>query len=386
MLVLAIGNIGFAIVMGAYAHGGADNPALRLWRGAKLIQGLGHYFAWLEWTGPPMQGALWLEGAANTALMLGVMAEAGAYCHFFGCHHWRRPLYLLCVLALVGYHVATLGGMAQAHVTAMMTLMFAMLAAIRAFMLLRRRATSLLQAIVGLTDVLFCAVMCARAWEGLAPSRMSLFDADALLVLTWSVCYLLMIVNSFGFVLLCKAKDDTALAHLATVDSLTGLLNRRAFFEATERARAQAQRQQQSVALMMLDIDYFKRLNDRYGHAAGDGALCAFARTAESTLRERDILGRLGGEEFALLLPATDLMGAMQAAERLRAAVEMSPLSIEGQPVVLTVSIGLVMVDADEAISTALARADHALYTAKSGGRNRVEVGLIKRRAPGGGE
>lgn len=375
MLVLAIGNIGFAIVMRGYARHGADTPALRLWRWAKLVQGLAHLLIWLK----PLYPWPLIDAAAATILVVGVMLEVAAYCSFFGFTQWRRVLYPACALALLGFHAARIGGVPGPWQNAMMSAMFALLTGGMAFLLLRQRSASLLQRIVGAGDLCIALGLAARAYVTaggdlhISPAAVNSF--------TYLAGYLLMIINSFGFLLLCKERDDAKLAELATVDSLTGILNRRAFFEQTERARMVTLRQKQSVAMMMLDIDYFKRLNDRYGHAAGDQALCAFAHTAQSTLREQDILGRLGGEEFALLLPATDVMGAMQAAERLRAAVESAPILMEGQHLVLTVSIGVVMVDADEHINQALARADHALYRAKSGGRNRVEVELVKRRA-----
>ena len=376
MLMLAIGNIGFAIVMSGYARSGADNAALRMWRWAKVVQAFAYLLGWLR----PSYTSVWLDGAANTALVIGVMLEVAAYCNFFGFLRWRRVLYPAGALALLLYHGARLAGADPGQMMAVMSCKFALLSGAMAYLLLRQRGSSALQRIVGANDALFCLVMCLRAYAGLTGSSVAAFTPGAVQTFTYLFGYLLMIVNSFGFLLLCKEKDDARLAELATIDSLTGLLNRRAFFEHTERARLLALRQQQSVALLMLDIDYFKRLNDRYGHAAGDDALCSFARTAEATLRDQDILARLGGEEFALLLPATDLVGAMQAGERLRSAVESAPITVDGQTVVLTVSIGLVMVDAAEPINVALARADHALYTAKSGGRNRVEVELVKLR------
>ncbi len=379
MLMLAIGNLGFAIVMGGYARSGADNAALRLWRLAKLVQGGAHFLAWAE----PAGALAWSAATATAVLVLGVMTEVSAYISFFGCRRWRRLLYPACALALLVYFGACLYGVEPRLVNAMVSALFAVLTATRASLLLRSPGASVLQRIVGANDLMFFAAMALHAYAGMGGGSAWL-PAPAVLTLTYLSAYLLMIVNSFGFLLLCKEKDDAKLARLATIDSLTGMVNRRAFFEQTERARLVALRQKQSVAMLMLDIDYFKRLNDRYGHAAGDEALRVFARTAQATLREQDILGRLGGEEFALLLPATDLVGAMQAAERLRAAVESAPLTVEGQTVVLTVSIGVVMVDAAEHINTALARADHALYTAKSAGRNRVEVSLVRRRAAQG--
>jgi diguanylate cyclase (GGDEF)-like protein len=190
-----------------------------------------------------------------------------------------------------------------------------------------------------------------------------------------------MIVNGFGFLLLCKQKDDALMRRLATVDSLTGMLNRRAFFERADSARQLGTRLRKPVALLMLDIDHFKQLNDGFGHACGDEALKVFADTARGILREHDVIGRLGGEEFALALPGTTLDGAFDAAERLRVAVLGTPVLACAPDYRMTVSIGVVMIDAGEELTAALARADHALYAAKAGGRNRIEAAapLLKR-------
>jgi diguanylate cyclase (GGDEF)-like protein len=184
-----------------------------------------------------------------------------------------------------------------------------------------------------------------------------------------------MIVNGFGFLLLCKQKDDAEMARLATTDALTGLPNRRAFLERAEQARLASQRQRHPLALMMIDIDHFKQLNDRWGHACGDEALVVFARTARQVMREYETIGRLGGEEFAMILPGADLQGAMQAAERLRLAVRAATVMTSGPSYTMTVSIGVVVLDPNEDLSAALARADRALYAAKRDGRDRVEAG-----------
>jgi diguanylate cyclase (GGDEF)-like protein len=192
--------------------------------------------------------------------------------------------------------------------------------------------------------------------------------------------YLLLIVNGFGFILMSKQRDDARMERLATTDDLTGLLNRRAFFARAEAARLLALRLRQPITLLMLDIDHFKQLNDRFGHATGDEALVKFSATCTDALREHDILGRLGGEEFALALPGTDLDGARHAAERLRQGVLDTRLLSCGNSYTMTVSVGVVLIDPEEDLPTALARADHALYEAKGKGRNRVEVGAAGRR------
>jgi diguanylate cyclase (GGDEF)-like protein len=160
------------------------------------------------------------------------------------------------------------------------------------------------------------------------------------------------------------------------------MLNRRAFFEQADSARQLGIRLRKPIALLMLDIDHFKQLNDHFGHACGDEALKMFADTARDVLREQDVIGRLGGEEFGLVLPGTTLDGALDAAERLRVAVTRAPILACAPGYRMTVSIGVVLIDAGEELTAALARADHALYAAKTGGRNRVKAGatfLLKR-------
>ena len=170
-----------------------------------------------------------------------------------------------------------------------------------------------------------------------------------------------------------QAEDE--LKRLAATDILTGLLNRRACSSVIEQELARRKRLPSSepCALLMMDLDSFKSINDHYGHAVGDQALAHFSRLIKTTQRQPDIAGRWGGEEFVMLLPGTDLIGAKTYAERLRSLLSASPIMAHGVPVKLTVSIGVALLDpADSDSDAALVRADGAMYRAKSEGRNRV--------------
>ena len=178
-----------------------------------------------------------------------------------------------------------------------------------------------------------------------------------------------------AFIILTMAKERSEKIHrtAATIDPLTEIFNRRALMDAGRRVLGRIAWDKKPAAVVMFDLDHFKKINDRFGHAVGDRALQVFARTAAAKLRATDIVGRLGGEEFAAVLPETSLQSAAVAAERVRAAFEEAGAEIDGISIGSTVSIGVAATeDPDCEIDALLALADEALYAAKKGGRNRV--------------
>lgn len=377
LLALGLGNTAFAVLMAGYMRGAAPSPGLRLWMWARLGLGVCQLLGWCRaYLDLPL--LIVIEGAG---WVLAVSLEVAAYCIFFRLAHWRRILLPIAALALAIVLAAGSAGAPVAHLTALVAGVVALFAAAMAWLLLRpRRRASLLQRIIGGNDAVFAASV--ALWAVSCLSSDAPLGQRAAQETAYLAGYLLMIVNGFGFLLLCKEKDDADMARLATTDSLTGLPNRHAFLERAENARQAAQRQRQPLALAMMDIDHFKQINDRFGHASGDEALIVFARTARASLRAHETVGRLGGEEFAMVLPGTDLAGALLAAERLRQAVRQVAVITSGSPYRMTVSIGVVVLDPNETLGMGLARADHALYAAKSGGRDRVEAGgPLQRRA-----
>ena len=168
---------------------------------------------------------------------------------------------------------------------------------------------------------------------------------------------------------------NEALAHEANTDPLTGCANRRYFMHQLEQERDRSSRSHFDMCVLSLDIDHFKRVNDTYGHAAGDEVLKHFVATIKNNLRQIDLLGRVGGEEFCILLPQTTTEGAALMAERIRAAVETDPAVFGAVPIAITVSIGGVQWQrgGDQSLNRLLSLADRALYAAKEGGRNRIE-------------
>jgi diguanylate cyclase (GGDEF)-like protein len=155
-------------------------------------------------------------------------------------------------------------------------------------------------------------------------------------------------------------------------DPLTGLLNRRYFNELSGKEVTRARRHGLAFAVLMIDIDHFKRINDTFGHPVGDLAIKAVADACNNSLRPHDLLARYGGEEFVLTLPHSDEAGARVVAERIRQLVETIEIATESGPLRFTVSVGVSIYQDGLALEQVVGRADEALYKAKQGGRNRV--------------
>ena len=176
-------------------------------------------------------------------------------------------------------------------------------------------------------------------------------------------------------------KGKRSVERLAMTDDLTGLANRRAFLAAAEQAIAQIDSVARSPTLLIVDLAHFKRVNDVYGHRAGDQALQAAAQALARSVRDVDFVGRLGGEEFVVLIDAADEETARRAAESARAAIAAMRVTTPNGEVAVTASIGCTPLVAEDSVSAALQRADEALYAAKRAGRNQIAS-----LAPGAGE
>ncbi|WP_051971584.1 diguanylate cyclase [Massilia sp. 9096] len=226
------------------------------------------------------------------------------------------------------------------------------------------------------------AGMLARAVVyGLRASGVLRLDDSPLTIFFFSIGTLALPMLTLGAVMMTNAGIIARATYAADHDHLTGACSRRAFFALAERERARAQRRRGALSLLLFDVDHFKRINDSYGHATGDRVLAEIVLHTRSVVRAIDVCGRLGGEEFAVLLPDTGEGMAMQAAERLRAALERASRAAPGSAgVPYTVSIGVATLAPGETVAAMLSRADQALYAAKAGGRNTVVA------APSGAE
>lgn len=188
------------------------------------------------------------------------------------------------------------------------------------------------------------------------------------------------ITSVFGYLFLSLVqhldKAHKNMTRHATLDSLTGTFNRRHFLELVEREWSRAKRYEMSCALLLMDIDHFKQVNDRFGHLCGDQLLREIAEVSIETLRQPDVLARFGGEEFIVFLPHTDPLGALDVAERIRERIEALDFSWRGEPVPVSASLGVAALHAEHiTLDHLISDADEALYVAKSAGRNCVRAG-----------
>ncbi|MDH3239297.1 MAG: sensor domain-containing diguanylate cyclase [Alphaproteobacteria bacterium] len=168
---------------------------------------------------------------------------------------------------------------------------------------------------------------------------------------------------------------EMELRKIAALDGLTGAMSRSNYMTLCNRELARSKRHGHDMSVLVLDLDHFKNINDTYGHPAGDQVLKVIARLCLSELREHDLFGRIGGEEFSMLLPETGQKGAIEVAERTRAGIEALDILWVGHRIQITSSIGVAsMNETDHTIREIISRADAALYDAKGGGRNQVQV------------
>src|ERR1700720_4765159 len=212
----------------------------------------------------------------------------------------------------------------------------------------------------------------------LAPVNNQIFASVWITVLSFEA---LLFTIAVAFILLAMAKERTEYRHKtdSLIDPLTGIANRRAFLQDAEVQLKRQMTEPRPMAVLLLDLDNFKSINDRFGHAIGDRVLQMFAEVGSGCMRRYDIFGRLGGEEFAALLGDTPRERGLAVAGQIRPSLVEVAGMVEGKPVVATVSIGVVIsYDAVLDLSALLAQADHALYRAKDNGRNRIEIASIE--------
>ena len=360
------------LLVATRAYAGAARTSLRIWGVVLLLQALGWVLAGLrgqvsDWLSVVLSNGLLIASYAGTTcalrLLLGV-PQRRALLAAIGLAVWLgigwfgvvQPDYRMRVYvaaAMVACYSALLfwplrPALRPGGSTAQRVMVLVILAAVVAWIL---RLHELSSAVTGMPGLLVAT-----------PGNVANMVYGAVEP----------VFASIGFLLMYNEAAQADLRRMARTDPLTGTLNRLALDEQARRLFVQGGRAP-GLAALMLDVDHFKAINDRHGHAGGDRVLASLAHGIGTRLRPGDVLGRVGGEEFVVLLPCTDLVTAVALAEDLRMHVAGLPLYLDGQAQAVTVSIGVAVNDPADAEADALVRrADRALYEAKRAGRNRV--------------
>jgi diguanylate cyclase (GGDEF)-like protein len=373
VLALALGNLALCATLFFFEHAEGRPAALSPWGWARQVQAA----AWLLLAiaaGGAVPEGLALP-VAYALLFAGVAWEAGALWERAGQRRWRRAFVPLLVVAIVVFLLCWwIDEIGLRAVAASLILGVLYLAAAAA--LARGWAgASMLQRFLAVAVALLALVVGARGALVLAsPAGWGWMSSELLRQLHGGALYLLALLGGFGWLLLERERLQDELARLEVVDPLTDVPNRRGFFNALAPWMALARRPGQPTALVVFDLDGFKRINDSYGHPAGDVVLAALVEACKRQLRDSDLLGRVVGVEFAILLPRTGEQDAAMVAERMRAAIEVQRVKTERAMISLTASFGVTAIRADDSTVTLLARADEALRAAKDAGRNRVAL------------
>ncbi len=357
--------------------------AVTLWVGTRSTRGPG-INRWnaglaliaLGWTLMLLRGVLSdivTVSAANAVLLAGVCVQIGALLELGGgtapVWSWAAPPPLLFVLLWMAQDNLQLMTVFTAAAYAPAFIVSAWLAVRLPFATRGIMAASFLLGAVSVLSRAFAIWIAPGPQTNLLASR----EADAPVFL---LMFVLTLVTPFAFLTMQRERAETELRHAAMFDGLTEIFNRRAFIELAERELSRMRRSGETFSMLMMDLDDFKRVNDRYGHQAGDRVLVDFAARAKACIRTADTLGRYGGEEFCALLPGASMRDATAVAQRIRASTQQAP-PLGGIALPVTVSIGVASwLSPDQLrLDDVIAGADEALYRAKAAGKNCVVAG-----------
>jgi diguanylate cyclase (GGDEF)-like protein len=374
VFALAMGNLSLCAALFFFEYESRRSLSLSAWSVAKQCQAAAWLLVYLRGVIPDFMSI----ALANALLFAGVALDAGAMWQAAGRGNWRRytapPLALAVALALLLYLADVFADIAPGLRSAAGALIVSgFFLAGSAALLPRWREASMLRRFLFVAMALLSTALVARGLAAVVtPAGWPWLDPELVREAGLAVMYLMMLTNAFGYLLLSREQLRGELARLEVVDALTDVPNRRGFYHALAPWMALARRPGMPTAMIVLNLDDFRRVNDSYGHPVGDAVLKAMVDACKKQLRDSDLMGRLGGAEFAVQLPRTALEDALMVAERIRAAVEQMHVKTERAVINLTASLGVTTIRAEDSTVSLFKRADEALQAAKRAGRNCV--------------
>jgi len=374
LLALLTGFLMLCVQLAVAQHGRLRQPALRVWAQASWSLLFGYAFLGARFLLPAWI-SIWV---GNALILLGLLLYTQALSIYLLDR--RLSAWSWLPLGLVTALIPFMLSWSFAARTAVMS--FAVVALIVPSIVLvvrhhRKGETSL--RLVGLTMAMTALVVLVRGVHSLLEPQayQDLMEDSLLQGLTFLVSFVSLLGTGFGFVLASFERMAKQMEEMASLDGMTGCLNRSTTDALLAHSLERGRRDGAPVAFALFDLDHFKLINDRHGHRAGDDALRAVVRVVKARLRGADVLGRMGGEEFGLILPGTDAPGAQRLVDDMRRSIEQLALrDDQGRALALTVSAGVAVAASNQKLGAErlFALADQALYRAKDAGRNCVMV------------
>jgi len=384
VLALALGNLSLCAALFFFEYERRHALTLSSWAVAKQLQAASWLLLYFRGVVPD-----WLSGPVATLLLFAGMAlDAGALWDAAGRTGWRRTLLpALAVSALIYVACLFVDAAAGVRAAAGFLILAGFFVSGVAALALAWRGGSMLRRYLVVSMLALAVLVAGRGiLAATHPDGWSWVSASLLQVIGYGALYLMMLTNAFGYLLLSREKLQGELSRLEVNDPLTDVPNRRGFYQALAPWMALARRPGMPTALIVLNLDQFKRVNDSYGHTAGDAVLKAMVDVCKKQLRDSDLMGRLGGAEFAIQLPRTSIEDAAMVAERIRSAIAALPVKAEKALITLTASFGVTVIRADDTPVSLFQRADAALQQARQAGRNCVVQAAMPAAAESDGD
>lgn len=372
LMVLVLGHILTGILIISYTIRHNKEKSVNIFLLSKLFQSVAWIMLGFKGTIPYI---IWIS-ISNSILFIGAALELIAFLILVDGYNKviKRNYNILVFICLFTFNTITIYGTTESFRIVFASSITAILIAFPVYKLFRHKNSSILQKVIASFYSITMVSFLFRAYTALTSAHdMTLWSTSISNTGSFLLLYLVMLVGSIGFILLAKEKLDIELVKAASFDYLTNIFNRRTFLLRAKELISLFARKKEQISYLLIDIDKFKRINDIYGHYTGDIVLQEFAAAIKTQLRDYDLFGRYGGEEFAILLPGTDEKDSQEVAERLRRTIENTSLSIDPE-IKYTISIGVVTLtpDSETNVDTLYKLSDNALYMAKMQGRNCV--------------
>lgn len=376
LIPIILGNIFIIIYIMAYRFDHKKDRSINMFAASKVLQ-------LIAWSLVALRGVIHnfiSISIANSIALIGVSLESIAILVLINVFEKNiKTIYVFSTIVMIFiFNCITVFYNVENIRISVISIFIVLLIAFPGFCLMKNKESSMLQRIMGFLCNLVIMILIFRAFIAISPYKYmtpfikSIYQTGPLTLISM---LMMLGITSTGFVILSKEQIDLELVKMASTDELTGILNRRTFITGAKRNIAYFARKKEPISFLLIDIDNFKTVNDTYGHNVGDITLRDFADKTKEQLREYDLFGRYGGDEFTILLSGSDENDSYNIAERIRKNIEESSIN-ECVTIKYTVSIGIISMIPDEKtdISMLCKLSDKALYKAKANGRNCVVV------------